>query len=298
MWSSKRWEEQRRPAQGRGEAAAQGGGGAAAQDGGGSEQRRRQRKEVRGAAAQGGGGAAATAQGGEESNGGDGGLWPKISAQNYGCFKNETYVSNSTFDNNLRALLSSLSSNMNDTGFYRAYVGRIPNRAYATALCRTDVQLDSCRSCVREASVEIANLCVNRKQSVMRKGTCTLRYSDEPIFGVRADGYFVMVRRGAVYSPDQYKQNLTMLSDELRGKAAAGGSLVKLNITFDTSSSSTSNCFLDNGKYTSNSTYSDNLGTLLSSLSSNINDTGFYSASVGRTEASTQPTPLLSAEPT
>ncbi|EYU44081.1 hypothetical protein MIMGU_mgv1a023731mg [Erythranthe guttata] len=230
MWSSKRWEEQRRPAQGRGEAAAQGGGGAAAQDGGGSEQRRRQRKEVRGAAAQGGGGAAATAQGGEESNGGDGGLWPKISAQNYGCFKNETYVSNSTFDNNLRALLSSLSSNMNDTGFYRAYVGRIPNRAYATALCRTDVQLDSCRSCVREASVEIANLCVNRKQSVMRKGTCTLRYSDEPIFGVRADVFCtkLLLEGTGVSNPDQFRQARGLLMDGLREEAASGGNLMKV----------------------------------------------------------------------
>ncbi|KAL7149929.1 hypothetical protein ABFS83_05G074300 [Erythranthe nasuta] len=153
---------------------------------------------------------------------------PKISAQNYGCFKNETYVNNSAFDNNLRTLLSSLSSNMNDTGFYSAYAGHIPNRAYATALCRTDVQLDTCRSCVVNASVEIANLCVNRKQSILWKDTCTLRYSDEPIFGVRADGYFVMGRAGSFSSPDQFKQNLRVLVNGLRRQAASGGSLIKV----------------------------------------------------------------------
>ncbi|KAL9167076.1 hypothetical protein ABFS82_05G072600 [Erythranthe guttata] len=156
-------------------------------------------------------------------------ILPKnISGQNYGCFKNETYVNNSAFDNNLRTLLSSLSSNMNDTGFYSAYAGRIPNRAYATALCRTDVQLDTCRSCVVNASVEIANLCVNRKQSILWKDTCTLRYSDEPIFGVRADGYFVMGRAGAFSSPDQFKQNLRVLVNGLRRQAASGGSLIKV----------------------------------------------------------------------
>ncbi|EYU44084.1 hypothetical protein MIMGU_mgv11b018458mg, partial [Erythranthe guttata] len=156
-----------------------------------------------------------------------------ISGQNYGCFKNETYVSNSTFDNNLRTLLSSLSSNMNDTGFYSAYVGRMPNRTYATALCRTDVQLDSCRTCVRGASVEITKLCVNRKQAILWKDTCTLRYSDEPIFGVRADGYFVMGRAGTFSSPDQFKQNLRVLVNGLRGQAASGGSLIKVLFLFN-----------------------------------------------------------------
>ncbi|KAL7111229.1 hypothetical protein ACP275_05G075200 [Erythranthe tilingii] len=189
-------------------------------------------------------------------------ILPKISGQNYGCFKDENYVSNSTFDNNLRALLSSLSSNMNDTGFYSAYVGRIPNRTYTTALCRTDVQLDSCRTCVRDASVEIANLCVNRKQAILWKDTCTLRYSDEPIFGVRADGYYVMGRAGAFSSPDQFKQNLRVLVDGLRRQAASGGSLIKvaagsstapdfqaifalLQCTPDISSDECSDCLMD-----------------------------------------------------
>ncbi|KAK4491956.1 hypothetical protein RD792_002740, partial [Penstemon davidsonii] len=123
---------------------------------------------------------------------------------------NGNYTANSTYQTNLNTLLSSLSTNVDRNGFYNVSVGRNPNRANAIVLCRGDIQLDTCRSCVQNAIADIVSSCPNQRQAVLWNEFCMLRYSNESIVGTMTD------------------------SPSLRNQAATGGSLWKVaagNIT-------------------------------------------------------------------
>ncbi|KAL7149926.1 hypothetical protein ABFS83_05G074100 [Erythranthe nasuta] len=149
------------------------------------------------------------------------------------CFlQSGKYTSNSTYSDNLGTLLSSLSTNINDTGFYSASVGqnRGVDTAYAIALCRADINLDMCRSCVRNATVKILDSCPNMNKAILWAEFCTLRYSNEPIYRITPTGsYFVNKQEGtAVSNPDQFRQARGLLMDDLRREAASGGNLMKV----------------------------------------------------------------------
>ncbi|KAL0296323.1 UNVERIFIED_CONTAM: Cysteine-rich receptor-like protein kinase [Sesamum radiatum] len=151
-------------------------------------------------------------------------------AQNYWCYNDGNYTANSTYSTNLNTLLSSLSSNMDDSGFYSASRGEAaPDQANAVALCRADIQLQSCRSCVQNATIELPNLCPERKHAILWRDVCMLHYSNESLFGNRADLPAIMVwDRTNASSPDQFKEILRTVVDTLSLQAASGGSLMKV----------------------------------------------------------------------
>ncbi|KAL2233052.1 UNVERIFIED_CONTAM: Cysteine-rich receptor-like protein kinase 29 [Sesamum indicum] len=153
-----------------------------------------------------------------------------VTAQNYWCYNDGNYTANSTYSANLNTLLSSLSSNMDDSGFYNASQGEAPpDRAYALALCRPDIQLESCRSCVQNATIQLLDLCPERKHAILWRDVCVLHYSNVSLFGNRADSPVIMGwDRTNVSSPDQFKENLRTLVDALLLQAASGGSLMKV----------------------------------------------------------------------
>lgn len=63
----------------------------------------------------------------------------------------------------------------------------------------------------------------------MWRDLCTLRYSNESIFGIRADAPVSRLYNGYnVSSPVEFNEELTNLVDDLAGQAASGGSLVKV----------------------------------------------------------------------
>ncbi|KAL0326624.1 UNVERIFIED_CONTAM: Cysteine-rich receptor-like protein kinase [Sesamum angustifolium] len=151
-------------------------------------------------------------------------------AQNYWCYNDGNYTANSTYSTNLNTLLSSLSSNMDDSGFYIASRGEAaPDQANAVALCRADIQLQSCRSCVQNATIELPNLCPEQKHAILWRDVCMLHYSNVSLFGSRADLPAIMVwDRTNASSPDQFKEILRTVVDTLSLQAASGGSLMKV----------------------------------------------------------------------
>ncbi|KAL0409310.1 UNVERIFIED_CONTAM: Cysteine-rich receptor-like protein kinase [Sesamum radiatum] len=151
-------------------------------------------------------------------------------AQNYWCYNDGNYTANSTYSTNLITLLSSLSSNMDDSGFYNEFQGEAaPDRANALALCRADIQLESCRSCVQNATIQLPNLCPERKHAILWRDVCMLHYSNVSLFGNRADFPAIMVwNTDNVSSPVQFKESLRTIVDVLQLQAASGGSLMKV----------------------------------------------------------------------
>ncbi|KAL1556335.1 non-specific serine/threonine protein kinase [Salvia divinorum] len=152
-----------------------------------------------------------------------------VTPQNYGCFGGN-YTTNGTYSTNLNSLISSLPPNIQHNGFYNATAGQPSDRAYATALCRTDFQLEACRTCLREAAPELLRLCPNRRQGILFRDTCTLRYSDESLAdGAATDGYTIYAKSSRTApNPEQFNQELRGLLKDLRAQAAAGGPLMKI----------------------------------------------------------------------
>ncbi|KAL8472009.1 hypothetical protein ACS0TY_029298 [Phlomoides rotata] len=152
-----------------------------------------------------------------------------VLSADYGCFGNN-YTVNSTYATNLNTLFSSLTSKIGDAGFYNASEGQISgDRAYVAVLCRTDYQLDTCRSCVQNSTTELLGLCPTRKQGVLFNYICTLRYSDESMFRIRSSSYWITTKYPTTVSnPAQFNQDLRSLLADLRGQAALGGSAVKI----------------------------------------------------------------------
>ncbi|KAJ6728730.1 CYSTEINE-RICH RECEPTOR-KINASE-LIKE PROTEIN [Salix koriyanagi] len=73
---------------------------------------------------------------------------------NYNNVNNDT--TSSTYQRNINSLLSSLASDTQiDYGFYNLSVGEFPDRVNAIALCRGDIAVDVCRSCVNDSTRKI-----------------------------------------------------------------------------------------------------------------------------------------------
>ncbi|KAF5199082.1 Cysteine-rich receptor-like protein kinase [Thalictrum thalictroides] len=105
----------------------------------------------------------------------------------YKFCRGDNYTSNSTYESNLKLLLSSLSSNTkpNNTRFYNATSGSFPDRVYGQFQCRVDIPIDICNRCVTTASDEIVfRRCSNKIESIIWYGECMLRYSNESITSV------------------------------------------------------------------------------------------------------------------
>ncbi|KAK6264891.1 hypothetical protein SCA6_020325 [Theobroma cacao] len=104
----------------------------------------------------------------------------------YACDNSTTFTPNSTYQANIKTLLSSLSSNISSSknGFYNTTAGQDPNLVYGTFLCRSDVSANLCQDCVASASNEIAQRCLTEKMGVIWYDECTVRYSDQNIFSI------------------------------------------------------------------------------------------------------------------
>ncbi|CAL5412044.1 unnamed protein product [Camellia sinensis] len=103
------------------------------------------------------------------------------------CTETSNYTSNSTYQTNLNTLLSSLSSNTDKYGFYSSSVGENSDRVNAIVLCRGDVQLETCRSCINNATSKLIQVCPNQKEAIGWYELCMLRYSNNYINGTVTD---------------------------------------------------------------------------------------------------------------
>nr|GMC81484.1 putative receptor-like protein kinase At4g00960 [Ipomoea batatas] len=145
------------------------------------------------------------------------------------CGTSGNYTQNSTYDNNLNTLLSSLSNNVNPYGFYNGSVGQDSSeRASAVVLCRGDVELSVCRSCVSDNAVRIKQLCPNQNEAFRWYNICSIYYSDESIIGsLRTTPEIQQSSTLSVKNPALFNQDLTSLVDRLRTQAVNGGPLLK-----------------------------------------------------------------------
>ncbi|KAK2644341.1 hypothetical protein Ddye_019536 [Dipteronia dyeriana] len=150
--------------------------------------------------------------------------------------ENGNYTTNSTYQANLNSLLSSISSNSEiNYGFYNFSADQGPDKVNAIALCREDINLDVCRSCINDSISKLTQLCPYRKEAIGWYDTCMLRYSNRDIFHIMDDKIslrYYLCNPNNVSSLDQFNQVLETLLDGLKSKAASGDSLGKFAVGY------------------------------------------------------------------
>ncbi|XP_031390375.1 cysteine-rich receptor-like protein kinase 10 isoform X1 [Punica granatum] len=111
------------------------------------------------------------------------------------------YSANSTFENNLKLLLQSLTSNTPITGFNDTSVGNSTAQVYGQALCRGDTNSTECRDCVKIAAQGIMSQCNKSLDALIWYERCQVRYSVMNFFSL-------MVYTGK-YTDSNYPRNVT-----------------------------------------------------------------------------------------
>ncbi|KAJ6333348.1 hypothetical protein OIU77_009254 [Salix suchowensis] len=148
---------------------------------------------------------------------------------NWNNFSNSNYTTDSNFHRNLNSVLSSIASDTQiDYGFYNLSAGEVPERVNAYALCRGDVAVDVCRSCVNNSARKILEVCPNTMDVFGVYELCMIRYSNSSMFGdVDGDYYFSEGQGLNVVDVTRFKQAVQTLFARLRARAASGNSFKK-----------------------------------------------------------------------
>uniref|UniRef100_A0A2N9FTP0 Protein kinase domain-containing protein n=1 Tax=Fagus sylvatica TaxID=28930 RepID=A0A2N9FTP0_FAGSY len=123
------------------------------------------------------------------------------------------------------SLLSSISSNTKiDNGFYANSYGQDPDKVYAIGLCRGDLNQYVCRSCLNQSTLALTRLCPNQKEAIGWYDNCTLRFSNNSIFGIEDDNPFCFLyNKKKVSDIDGYSKMVKSLLDGMISEAASGG---------------------------------------------------------------------------
>ncbi|PHT56187.1 hypothetical protein CQW23_04673 [Capsicum baccatum] len=142
------------------------------------------------------------------------------------CEGNVTeYSPNDAYEANLKTVLFSAARNIDSDGFYNTTIGQDPNKVSLIAQCRGDVELQTCRSCVNNASRLILEKCPYKKSAFGIYDMCLLRYSNVSFIGTMStDPRFTYYYNGNFSDPQLfYNQYLTPLLTRLRTRASSGG---------------------------------------------------------------------------
>ncbi|WCJ20326.1 cysteine-rich RLK (RECEPTOR-like protein kinase) 29 [Euphorbia peplus] len=143
------------------------------------------------------------------------------------CFNDRgNYTSDSVYKTNLDTLLSSLESkSQTKSGFYSLSVGQFPDQVHALALCRGDVGLEDCQSCVRNSTRKVLAVCPNQKDAFGIYDFCSIRYSNGEIYGVEETNptFFITGLVNATYV-EEFTKAQQILLNRLRGITTSGDS--------------------------------------------------------------------------
>ncbi|GKV19250.1 hypothetical protein SLEP1_g29536 [Rubroshorea leprosula] len=147
----------------------------------------------------------------------------------FACVNNGNFTTNSTYGTNLNRLFFQLSTTVDFSyGFYNLSVGRSPDQVNAIGLCRGDQMEDVCRRCLNETVSELQQQCPNYKEAIGYSEFCTLRYSDQQLYGsMKGSPYFAISNVSSTSDVDGFNQALISLLTDLSSRAATGGSLRK-----------------------------------------------------------------------
>ncbi|XWS15619.1 hypothetical protein CRYUN_Cryun34aG0016900 [Craigia yunnanensis] len=128
-----------------------------------------------------------------------------------GTFKDTPF---SEFQINLdRLLIRRLYGQGSISGFFSDTEGENPDKVYGLFLCRGDVQLDICQSCIDAASYEILKRCPGIKEAIIWYDYCMVRYSYKDFFPQSPS--ILLINDQNVMDLDKFEKNLDEIFDNL-----------------------------------------------------------------------------------
>ncbi|KAI3680583.1 hypothetical protein L6452_35356 [Arctium lappa] len=138
------------------------------------------------------------------------------------CGGSGNYTDNSDYKQNLDDLLYSFTETNNGFGFYNSTFGQ----ANAAALCRGDIEPETCRRCVDDATRRLRQVCPNQIEAAGWYDACFLTYSNrnrsmDNRIGVSVYGWNRNNISDSNYQ--QWNQTVSVLLGRLRREAAGGG---------------------------------------------------------------------------
>ncbi|KAF8029034.1 hypothetical protein BT93_E1644 [Corymbia citriodora subsp. variegata] len=114
-----------------------------------------------------------------------------VGAQTYvqeRCADRGDYASPSKYQDNLNRLLDRgdyAGDNKRPIyGFYNTTEGEDPDRVYGLFLCRGDVAVDLCQSCIRKAGTTLIERCPGQKEATIWYDECLVRYANRSFFSI------------------------------------------------------------------------------------------------------------------
>ncbi|XP_057986382.1 cysteine-rich receptor-like protein kinase 10 [Hevea brasiliensis] len=145
------------------------------------------------------------------------------------CTNSTAFTRNSTYQDNLNVLLSSLSSNSTlSSGFYNSSTGQNPDNVYGLFLCRGDLSTDVCKDCVTLATQDIVQLCPTQKEAIVWYDECLLRYSNQFIFSSMAQEPVVyLLNSQNITDQGRFDELLMTTMDDTASQAANASSGAK-----------------------------------------------------------------------
>nr|XP_043620388.1 cysteine-rich repeat secretory protein 38-like [Erigeron canadensis] len=133
--------------------------------------------------------------------------------------------------NIITALTSVTSAVTSNYGFKKTTVdGESPNRVTAAAICRGDIDSESCKKCITNSSITLTQNCPNRIEALVWNMNCSLLYSNRThtsTFYNRPYGKILSYVNASSDLIVYYKEALRGLAARLRIEAAGGNSLRK-----------------------------------------------------------------------
>ncbi|XP_024982891.1 cysteine-rich receptor-like protein kinase 25 [Cynara cardunculus var. scolymus] len=152
------------------------------------------------------------------------------------CGTNGNYTQTSAYGKNLDVALSILNET-NENGFFMSSShhskGDEPSSAYALALCRGDLNQDTCLKCVAHAINQLTKDCLKKKKATGWYDGCILSYSNSSLVDNVDDNMDVKYFERLVYygsshhniiSRAPFYQTMKKLFHQLRSQATRGGS--------------------------------------------------------------------------
>ncbi|KAJ0112824.1 hypothetical protein Patl1_03260 [Pistacia atlantica] len=149
------------------------------------------------------------------------------------CYVNNgTYTTNSPYQANLNELLI-LINNATPiyNGFYHSSYGERPDKVYAIATCRPDMEPVSCRNCLNAATKNLPSLCPNFLMAIGgyddgNCSTCMLHYAFYDMIGIMetAPHFFVYSESNITKNVEDFNQIRQSLLTRMISEAAAPGS--------------------------------------------------------------------------
>ncbi|KAI3680586.1 hypothetical protein L6452_35359 [Arctium lappa] len=140
------------------------------------------------------------------------------------CSNSGNYAQTESYKQNLDDVLYSFTGTNNGFGFYNSTSGR----ANAAALCRGDIEPETCRRCVDDATRRLRQVCPNQIEAAGWYDACFLRYSNRSTnngFGISAYGWNSNNVSDSDYR--RWNQTVAVLLGRLRQEASGGDELRK-----------------------------------------------------------------------